>query len=201
MPRPPDLLARRQLLDDVIEYLADHGLGDATLRPLAEALGTSPTRLMHHFGSKGELLAAALTRNEEHQQQIERRWVRRDPEMSQADVLRKWWKWMLASRSNLNKVRLGLEAATLDAGTTGLTRAVRAEQIGAWRANIERRLLHSGVPAAEAAIESSVLKSAFTGLTLDLVATGERTRLTAALEWTLDDFERRVEQLLSTKSS
>ncbi|MEI2706059.1 MAG: TetR/AcrR family transcriptional regulator [Ilumatobacteraceae bacterium] len=193
MSRPPDLEARRQLLDRVIDYLADHGLGEATLRPLANALNTSPTRLMHHFGSKGELLAAALARTEELHRQIEARWVRQSPQITQSDVLRKWWKWMLASRRNLNQVRLGLEAATLNSTVTGLAGDVRAEQIGAWRGMIERRLLARGVPAHDARIEASRLKAAFTGLTLDLVATGDRKRLTEALERILADFERRLE--------
>ncbi len=192
MPRPPDLVARQQLLDRVIDYLADNGLGEATLRPLATALGTSPTRLMHHFGSKGELVAAALRRAEEHQQRLEARWVSRNPQITQSEVLRKWWAWMLASRRNLHRVRLGLEAATLDATVTGLAGDVRADQIGAWRMNIERRLLALGMAKHEAVVESSRLKAAFTGLTLDLVASGDRARLTETLERILDDFDRRI---------
>ena len=194
MPRPPDLAARRELLDRVIDYLADHGIGDATLRPLATALGTSPTRLMHHFGSKGELLAAALQRTEELHRQIEARWVHHDPHIGQSDVLRKWWKWMLASKRHLNQVRLGLEAATLDATVSGLAGDVRADQIGAWRMQIERRLVAHGVPSPMARLEASRLKAAFTGLTLDLVVTGDRKRLTTTLEQILADFDRRVGQ-------
>lgn len=195
MARPPDLAARQLLLDRVIDYLADHGLGDATLRPLATALGTSPTRLMHHFGSKGELLAAALRRTEDLHRQAEARWEKHNPQITQSEVLRKWWRWMLASRRNLNQVRLGLEAATLDGTVTGLAGDVRADQIGAWRMQIERRLLAIGVPPAAARREGSRLKAAFTGLTLDLVASGERTRLTEALDAILIDFDARVSRL------
>lgn len=192
MPRSPDLVARQQLLDQVIDYLAEHGLADATLRPLANALGTSPTRLMHHFGSKGDLLEAALQRMESVHRQLETRWVRRDPAISQSDILRRWWRWMLASKRNLAQVRLGLEAATLEGTVTGLAGDVRADQIGAWRSQIERRLLARGVPPDEASVEASMVKAAFTGLTVDLVVSGDRTRLTAALERTLDDFDVRT---------
>lgn len=192
MGRPPDLAARQELLDRVADYLADHGLGDTTLRPMAAALGTTPNRLMHHFGSKESLLAAALRRTEQRHLEIEQRWVERHPSLSQTEILRRWWKWMLASRSNLNQVRLGLEAVTLDATVTGLAGDVRAEQIGAWRVNIERRLIASGMPADDALIEASVLKAAFTGVTLDLLATGDRKRLTVALDRVLDDFDGRL---------
>lgn len=195
MARTPDLASRQELLDRVIDYLAEHGLGDTTLRPMAAALGTTPNRLMHHFGSKEALLAAALHRTEERHRQIEARWVARQPAISQSDLLRRWWRWMLASRSNLNQVRLGLEAVTLDATQTGLAGEVRADQIGAWRVNIERRLLAAGMPASEARLEASMLKAVFTGLTLDLLATGDRQRLTNALARVLDEFDRRMTRL------
>jgi AcrR family transcriptional regulator len=196
MARPTDLAARQELLDRVVVHLAHHGLGEATLRPLATAVGTTATRLMHHFGSKGELIAAALHRAEETQRQVEARWVSRRPNMTQTDILRAWWRWMLASPANLALVRLGLEAAALDATVSGLTGDVRADQIGFWRTHIERRLLAAGVPAPTARVEASILKAAFTGLTLDLVASGDRRRLTAALDRTLDDADRRLAELL-----
>ncbi len=198
MARPTDLAARHALLDEVVTYLGEHGLAETTLRPMAAALGTTPTRLMHHFGSKGQLIAAALYRVDEMQRQIEARWVARDPSLSQSDLLRAWWRWMLGSRRNRNLARLSLEAATLDPSVTGLADEVRADQMGAWRLNIERRLLASGVPAAAARIQASVLEAAFTGLMVDYLSGGDRARLTDALEWVLDDHERRVSILLDT---
>jgi AcrR family transcriptional regulator len=193
--RTPDLASRQELLDRVIDYLAEHGLGDSTLRPMAAALGTTPNRLMHHFGSKEALLAAALHRTEQRHRQIEARWVASRPTITQSELLRRWWRWMLASRTNLSQVRLGLEAVTLDATITGLAGEVRSDQIGAWRVNIERRLLAAGMPADEARTEASLLKATFTGLTLDLLATGDRTRLTRSLERALERFDQRMDDL------
>ena len=44
-------------------------------------------------------------------------------------------------------MRLGIEAAALDATASGLPGAVRAEQIGLWRADIATRLVADGVQA------------------------------------------------------
>lgn len=184
---------KRELLDRVVAYLADHGLGEMSLRPMAAALETSPNRLVHHFGSKQELLTAALARAIELQVQEENVWLRRDPTISEANLLRKWWKWLNASPSNLALARLGLEAATLEATNTGLTGEVRAEQIGVWRTEIEQRLLAEGIPAGEVVAEASLLKAMFTGLMVDLMATGDRVRLTRALEAGL----ARVEAILA----
>ncbi len=196
MARPPDLAARAALLDDVVGYLATHGLALATLRPMATALGTTPTRLMHHFGSKGELITAALDRVEADLLAIEQRWVQRNGELTEREILGAWWRWMLASPRNLAITRLVVEAASLDPAITGIPSQVRAAQVGNWRARTERRLLALGIDAESAYIQATVLKSAFTGLTVDLVSGGDRRRLGAVLDVILDDHERRVDELL-----
>ena len=52
-------------LDAVADYLLAHGLGAASLRPMAKAIGTSDRMLIYHFGSKAKLLEAALLRTSE----------------------------------------------------------------------------------------------------------------------------------------
>jgi AcrR family transcriptional regulator len=189
---------KRALLDRVVGHLAEHGLGDVSLRPLAADLGTSPNRLVHHFGSKEELLAAALSRAIEIQVEVRDRWLARRPEMTATDQLRKWWKWLNATPGNLALARLGLEAATLEATSTGLPGDVRAEQIGLWRTNLERQLVIDGVPAEAAGVEATLLKALFTGFMIDLVATGDRVRLTRALEVGLRQVDARVAVLGGT---
>jgi AcrR family transcriptional regulator len=60
MVRTPDLARRRQLLDALIDEFADGGIGDRSLREVAEAVGTSHRMLLHHFGSREELLLAVV---------------------------------------------------------------------------------------------------------------------------------------------
>jgi AcrR family transcriptional regulator len=186
-----DVHHRAQLLDAVVRYLAEHGLANVSLRPMAGQLGLSVNALVHHFGSKDDLIVAALRRSEEVQQQVESQWLERRPDLSQADLLRAWWRWITASPQHLAVVRLGIEAAALDATVTGLPRQVRGDQIGIWRSHIEQRLLAEGVAESAATIEASLAKAMFTGLVVDLLATGHRARLTRALELGL----QRLEQL------
>lgn len=192
MARTPDLEMKRELLERVVAYLALHGLGDVSLRPMAAALNTSPNRLVHHFGSKQELLAAALEHATQMQVEVRDEWLRRNPSLSKTTELRKWWKWLTDSPENLALTRLGLEAVTLEATHTGLSGDVRAEQIGVWREQIEQKLVSEGVPKNVAVTEASMLKGVFTGLIMDLLATGDRQRLTKALEVAL----RRTEAVL-----
>jgi AcrR family transcriptional regulator len=182
MGRRPDVERRQELLDEVVAYLAEHGLASVSLRPIAKALGVSVNALVHHFGAKDELVVAALARAAEVQAHIEERWLSRQPDLTEADLLRRWWKWINASPGNLAAVRLGIEAAALDATVSGLPGAVRADQILRWRSNIEQRLVAEGMDADQAAVEAPLVKAMFTGLVVDLLATGERRRLTASLE-------------------
>ena len=194
MARLVDVDHRAELLDAVVGYLAQHGLANVSLRPMAHELGVSVNALVHHFGSKDDLIVAALRRSETVQQDVESQWLERRAHLSQADLLRAWWRWITASPQNLAVVRLGIEAAALDATVTGLPRQVRGDQIGIWRSKIEQRLLDEGVPPSTATIEASLAKAMFTGLVVDLLATGQRVRLGKALELGLE----RLEQLERT---
>jgi AcrR family transcriptional regulator len=191
-----DLQRRTVLLDDVVTYLGRHGLATVTLRPMAQSLGVSVNSLMHHFGSKDDLIISALRRSGVVQQEVEDRWLVRQPRMSQADLLRAWWRWITASPRNLAIVRLGIEAAALEATLDGLPRQIRGEQIGLWRSHIEVRLVAEGVPRETAIIEASLAKAMFTGLVVDLLATGQRARLTRSLEVGL----ARLEQVVWTSA-
>jgi AcrR family transcriptional regulator len=61
MTRSKDPAIRAQLLEKAVAYVLQHGLSDLSLRPLAEAIGTSARMLIHHFGTKETLLAEILT--------------------------------------------------------------------------------------------------------------------------------------------
>lgn len=60
MVRTPDLARRRELLDALVAECAENGVGGRSLRELADAVGTSHRMLLHHFGSREELLLAVV---------------------------------------------------------------------------------------------------------------------------------------------
>jgi AcrR family transcriptional regulator len=55
-----DSARKRQLLDAAYDYVIEHGLTELSLRPLAEAIGSSPRVLLFLFGSKDGLVQALL---------------------------------------------------------------------------------------------------------------------------------------------
>ena len=70
MARPPDLDRRQELLDAVVKECAAHGIGDRSLRDIAAAVGTSHRMLLHHFGSRNELLLAIVDEVERRQRAL-----------------------------------------------------------------------------------------------------------------------------------
>lgn len=53
-------LSREILLPRLAAHVLEHGLADASLRPLARAAGTSDRMLLYHFGSKEQLVVDLL---------------------------------------------------------------------------------------------------------------------------------------------
>jgi len=53
-------LSREVLLPKLAAYVLEHGLGGASLRPLAKAAGTSDRMLIYHFDNKETLIADLL---------------------------------------------------------------------------------------------------------------------------------------------
>ncbi|MFZ0531278.1 MAG: helix-turn-helix domain-containing protein, partial [Propionicimonas sp.] len=56
---------RAALVDAAFDVFAERGFQRMSIRQIAEAIGTSHTALLHHFGSKDALLEAVLVRREE----------------------------------------------------------------------------------------------------------------------------------------
>lgn len=192
MARPVDHDRRDDLLDEIVQYLSTNGLADVSLRPLASELGVSVSTLTHYFGSKDDLIVAALRRSAAVQKQVEDRWLRRQPDLSLPELLRAWWHWVTASPRNLALVRLEIEAASLEATLTGLPRNLRGEPIGFWRRNLETHLVNAGVPRDLAVVEASLAKAMFTGLVVDLLATGQKARLTRTLDAGLERLDQAI---------
>jgi AcrR family transcriptional regulator len=194
MARTVDPAKRLELLDRVVAYLGQYGLAQATLRPMASALGVSTNRLVHHFGPKEDLLAQALDRAIAIALEQQEGWLARKPAMPLDDLYRRWWKWMNADPGNLGVVRLGYEAAAVNASITGLPGAVRAVQLDVWRIDVELRLQHGGMSPATAALEAGLIKAAFSGLVMDLLATGDTRRVSRLFNQWVNRLQEQLER-------
>lgn len=159
-------MPRAELLDSIVDHVAANGLGDASLRSLATAVGTSHRMLIHHFGGMEGLLVAVV-------QEVERR--TRDAfaslEGSPDDVMDALWA-RLADPSIWPLERLFFEmyGAALQGrpGTTGLLDDI----VGSW----VRPVVALGLDETDARLALAVCR----GLLLDLLATEDREAIDAA---------------------
>src|SRR4051794_20419256 len=62
-----DCMAKARMLAAVLAHVAEHGLGDLSLRGPAAEIGTSPRMLIYHFGSKEQLLVEIVQAMEQQQ--------------------------------------------------------------------------------------------------------------------------------------
>ena len=162
MPRPPDDGRRRALLDAVIDDAGRNGIGGRSLRDLAAAAGTSHRMLIHHFGSRDELLLAVV-------EEVERRQVARLEELpgDTADAVAASWADL--RRPELRPFeRLFFECYARGAqGEEPFTRLIPAA-IGGW---LDAADASSGGTVDPALVR--LVLAVTRGLLLDLVATDD----------------------------
>ena len=169
MPRPPDDRRRSELLDSLIEAFASGGIGDRSLREIGEAVGTSHRMLLHHFGSREELLLT-LVEEVERRQASMLEVLPADPAAAVAAM------WADVRRPELRPLeRLFFECyARAAQGEAPFARMLPAAVTG-WLDEVDERS-HGTADQALVRLSLAVTR----GLLLDLVATGDDEGVDAA---------------------
>jgi AcrR family transcriptional regulator len=176
MPRKPDPERRPEILDAIVNYIAEHGISDLSLRPLAKALGQSTFVLTYHFGDKDGLVEAALEHFETRQREMLVSWTGWTDEHGLGETIRRFWRWMLTGR-NIKVLRVGFEMATAGAGS-GFARRVSQD----WVEFVAAYLALRGMDERTARRDATVHVATINGLLLDYMTTGDRKRVNAALD-------------------
>ena len=179
----PDLSPRRdELLELAYHYVLEHGMTGLSLRPLATAVGSSPRVLLFLFGSKDGLVRALLARARADELALLKRVEPINPDSGLAVVAAAVWRWLAADEHR----------ALLRLWTEAYARSL-VERDGPWadfaRATVEDWLAllattqppeQRELPAAVA--ERTLVLAVLRGALLDLLATDDRMRTTAAVE-------------------
>jgi AcrR family transcriptional regulator len=172
--------SRERLLAAVVEYLLAHGAADVSLRRLAAATGTSHRMLLYHFGSKERLLVE-VARAIEQRQRDALADLGADPALSPADVARRMWD-RLADPALWPTERLFFElygqALQGAPGAVGLLDGI----VESWIEPVAALRRAQGLPADQARARARLEVATTRGLLLDLLATGDRAGVDAALE-------------------
>ena len=105
MARPIDHDRKQALRGAAGDYLLRHGLSAFSLRPLGEALGTSARMLVHHFGSRENLLREALGAIRERESADFEAWRSRKGEATTIGEQLLWHWQRLTSRRMRSRAR------------------------------------------------------------------------------------------------
>jgi AcrR family transcriptional regulator len=169
MPRPPDEHRRRELLDALIDAFASGGIGDRSLRDVADAVGTSHRMLLHYFGTRDELLLAIV-------QEVERRQaalLADLPESGPAAFSAMWADLRRPEQRPLERLFFECYARAAQ-GEEPFTRLL-PEAVDGWLRDVDDR---TGGRAEPAMVRLGLAVTR--GLLLDLVATGDDAGVDAA---------------------
>jgi AcrR family transcriptional regulator len=173
---------QEELLERAYRYALAHGLADLSLRPLATAIGSSPRVLLFLFGSKAGLVRALLDRARTDELALLDR-IRHDADDAGfAAVVSATWQW-LSVDAHRPLLTLWAEAYARslvepDGPWKGFARQTVDDWLDVLAAAQSPRRRNSSRGAAERTLALSVLR----GVLLDLLATRDVERTTAAVD-------------------
>jgi AcrR family transcriptional regulator len=171
--------SRDRLLDLVVEYASAHGISDLSLRQLAAAVGTSHRMLIYHFGSHEGLLVELIKAVERQQREVLAS-LELEPGAPLTDLGLAFWA-RLADPALWPSERLFFEvygqALQGRPGTTALLYGIVSD----WVEPVIELLRRHGMLEDDARAHARLGLAITRGLLLDLLATGDRAGVDAAM--------------------
>ena len=174
------MTGREALLARAIGHFAEHGIGDTSLRALGDSIGTSHRMLIYHFGSRDGLLAAVVDTVEQGARDTLARMV--EEARSDADPVAAGLRyWQLVTDDALVYGPLFFELTSH--AMLGLPHAVdvRDRLVSTWLEALTSMWTARGVPKGRARQQATLDLATARGLLHDLLLTGDRKRVDAAM--------------------
>ena len=179
--------ARDKLLLAVIGYVTVHGFSDLSLRDLAAAIGTSHRMLIYHFGSREGLMVAVVQAVEAGQRTFMAQ-IATDPSISPAELMRTMWV-RLADPSLWPSERLFFEIYSLALLRRPGTAGFLDDIVDSWVEQMADLASRRGMDPETARVDARLGIAVSRGLLLDLLATGNRAAVDAAVDRYLAQYE------------
>jgi len=169
---------RERLLDAAIEHFGRHGVGDTSLRAIAEAVGTSHRMLIYHFGSREGLLAE-VTREVEARQRAAMT-ATYDEGLPPGEAAAAYWEQTVEATLRYGPLFFELSAHAMQGKEHAAV--LREELIGAWLPSITGLCLRLGIPEPQAETHARLALAAARGLLADLLVSGQREEVARAAD-------------------
>jgi AcrR family transcriptional regulator len=184
-----DRSPKERLLEAVIDHFTTDGLADQSLRRIAEAIGSSHRMLLYHFGSKDGLLLEVV-REVEARTQTRLAQVAEVSDMRSDVVIRRMWSYLTDPElAGFERLFFALYGRALQGDQAALP--LLQGDIEHWLDANVALAAEVGVPPALARTHSRLGLAVLRGLLLDLLATGDRAGVDAALDAFAKGYEGR----------
>jgi AcrR family transcriptional regulator len=169
-----ELRERDALLERIGTYVDKHGIGNVTLEMLAKTLGVSEERLREFFHARTELIVALIARNRIN---LREKFAELDVSMGADAFRRAMWDFYVETSSSS---RLFFEVYGLALSDEHYGEFLHG--INDWLGLLKESLVRRGVPGDRAEAFATLTLAVYRGAMMDLLATGERPRVNAAME-------------------
>ncbi|MFD0342174.1 TetR/AcrR family transcriptional regulator [Streptomyces sp. NPDC127117] len=171
---------RSQLVNAAVDHVAAHGFADLSLRSLGGAIGVSHRMLIHYFGSKEALLVEIVRTSEQRQRDLLSRF-RLEPGLSASDAARLLWRQLTDPRL-AGQERLFFEICGQALRGRPEAAPVLEGFVNDWLEPLMAAEVAAGEDPAVARNRARLGLATVRGLLLDLLATGDRGGVDAAME-------------------
>ena len=172
--------AKERLLDAVIEHFSTDGLADQSLRRIAEAVGSSHRMLLYHFGSKDDLLIEVV-RAVEGRTQAEFAAIGAEAGGESDELVRRMWAHVAdPAWADFERLFFALYGRALQGDVSTLP--LLKHDLEGWLETNVAVAAALGVPADVTRVHARLGLAVTRGLLLDLLATGDREGVDAAVE-------------------
>jgi AcrR family transcriptional regulator len=181
MARTVDHQRREGIVRCAADHLLARGIVAVSLRELAAAVGVSPRMLVHHFGSREELVSRALREARSRQREAFEARLAPQRERSYADVLADAWRWFATDEARPYLRLFGQLYGLAQAPGSPHTEFLR-ESVLDWLPTIEHGFAADGADPTTARKLSTLTLAVIRGLLQDANTIGDQERVSAAFE-------------------
>lgn len=170
-----------ELLEGAYAYVMAHGVSEVSLRPLAAAIGSSPRVLLFLFGSKDGLIRALLARARVEECEMLDRLRSEHPDTDLAEAVLRVWDW-LSNPARRDLVSLWAECYIRSlVNPSGPWSDFARQTVADWLEVFAHYQPDRLRATADAVAQRSAALALLRGALLDLLATGDQERTTAAV--------------------
>lgn len=171
------MTAREGLLSRAVDWFADHGVGDTSLRTLGAGLGTSHRMLLYHFGSREGLLTAVVEYVERRERDLLTRLLASADDPYEAGM--RFWSQVAETSETFAPLYFELAGQAMQGQPHAVS--LRDWLAEGWADPLAALFVAAGHPRARATRLARMSLAMARGLLFDLAITGDRAAADRAM--------------------